>query len=172
LGAASSLGFSLISKPLYASHPSQIPEKTVKLYNQHTGEMLKSTYWVNGEVVDDSLEEISYLLRDHRTGEMIDIDVQLLDQVVQLQRLLESESEFNVISGYRSPKTNEMLRSHTDGVARNSFHTRGRAIDLRMPGKNIRNVYAAALKMRAGGAGFYRSGFIHLDTGVVRNWRG
>lgn len=112
------------------------------------------------------------MLRDHRSGDVHEIDRDLLDQLASLQRLLEvGKRPFHVISGYRSPKANAILAARSGGVATKSLHQQGRAIDVRMPGVELRALHRAALSMQAGGVGYYaRSNFVHLDTGRVRRW--
>lgn len=137
----------------------------------HTGARGKFTYWEKGDYVGDALLEISHFLRDFRTGEEKLIDQFLLDQLYLLQYFTESSRPYQVISGYRSKKTNEMLLRHTEGVDKNSFHLQGRAIDIRLADVDLRHLHRAALKMKAGGVGYYPgSGFIHLDSGPIRNW--
>ncbi|HEY5718916.1 MAG TPA: DUF882 domain-containing protein [Gammaproteobacteria bacterium] len=147
-------------------------ERRLVLRQLHTGEVLRTTFWADGDYVPDALAEISHLLRDHRTGEVQPIDRDLLDLLARLSQRLESRGEFHVISGYRSPKTNEALRrSGGGGVARRSLHMDGRAIDIRVPGRDLAQVRQAALALRGGGVGYYpNSRFIHLDTGRVRSW--
>ena len=146
-------------------------ERTLSFLNLHTGERLTSTYWAGGDFISDSLGEINHLLRDFRSGEVKPIDSRLLDTLHALHSTLESGEPFHVISGYRSPKTNQRLIDAGRGVAKRSLHTRGLAIDVRLPDRELRAVYRAARAMRAGGVGYYKkSNFIHLDTGRVRYW--
>ena len=117
------------------------------------------------------LERIDHILRDHRTGETKDIDVRLLDLLHRLARAVATDGPFHVISGYRSSKTNASLRSHGGGVAANSLHLLGQAIDIRLPGLKLRDLYKAAVDLRAGGVGIYpASDFVHVDVGRVRTW--
>ena len=150
------------------------PERQLSFYNTHTGESLKcATFWADGTYLADSLAEINRLLRDHRTGEIAPIDPNLLDQLFLLSRKLDSSAPLHVISGYRSPQTNDTLRRSGNGVARRSLHMDGRAIDIRLPGCDLKQLHAAAVNLQRGGVGLYQqSAFIHLDTGRVRNWRG
>lgn len=140
--------------------------------NTHTGESLDVVYREGPQYLSDALAEIDQVLRDHRSGEVHEIDRALLDQLARLQGLLEvGKRPFHVISGYRSPKTNAMLAARSGGVATKSLHLQGRAIDVRMPGVQLRALHRAALSMRAGGVGYYaRSDFVHLDTGRARRW--
>lgn len=137
----------------------------------HTGERLDATYWVDGALVSDELTAVDRLLRDFRSGDVKPIDVRLLDRLYALRRAMRSSAPFEVISGYRSPATNAELRRKSRAVAKNSYHMRGMAIDIRLPGRGITQPRHAALLQRAGGVGYYPSSrFIHLDVGPLRRW--
>ena len=141
------------------------------LLNTHTGERLDVVYRERGAYVDDALAAIDQLLRDHRTGDVAPIDRRLLDLVHRLGELTDARQPFHVISGYRSPATNARLAGASSGVARRSLHLDGRAIDLRLPGRDLLQLHRAALSLQAGGVGLYRgSDFVHVDTGRVRAW--
>ena len=147
------------------------PQRELSLRNLHTGENIKLTYWEEGDYLAESLREINHLLRDHRTGEVASMDRQLLDLLFYLENRLGRQGEFQVISGYRSPKTNELLRSKSSGVAKQSLHMQGRAIDIRLPGTELKQLRKAAMALKQGGVGYYqKSNFIHVDTGRVRYW--
>jgi uncharacterized protein YcbK (DUF882 family) len=119
----------------------------------------------------DELAAINHLLRDHRTGAVASIDTRLLTQLSLLQQKIDYAGDIHVISGYRSPKTNAGLQRASTGVAKRSLHMQGRAMDLRLPGIELKHLREAALSMRAGGVGYYpKSDFIHLDTGRARFW--
>jgi uncharacterized protein YcbK (DUF882 family) len=119
----------------------------------------------------DSLEYVNGYLRDFRTGESHNIDRDLLDQLYVLQQSVDSSGVFEVISAYRSPKTNAKLRNKSNGVAKKSLHMQGRAIDVRLTDVSTGNLRKAALAMKAGGVGYYKkSNFLHLDTGRFRTW--
>ncbi|WP_429884748.1 DUF882 domain-containing protein [Geoalkalibacter halelectricus] len=156
---------------LALSRPSP-RERALSFYNIHTGERLKNAiYWANGDYVDETLDDISFLMRDFRRNEVGAIDPELLDQVFSLRRAVGANNPVHIISGYRSPATNEMLARQSGGVARRSFHMDGRAVDLRIPGCDLQTVRRAAINMQRGGVGFYpRSDFVHIDTGPVRSW--
>jgi uncharacterized protein YcbK (DUF882 family) len=163
------LGASLAGAPVLARATPR--ERALTLYNTHTGEHLRATYWAEGEYVAAELSALNRLLRDHRSGTVHPIDRELFEMLHALEGLTGARGEFHVISGYRSPQTNAMLRAHSDGVAKSSLHTRGSAIDIRLPGTGLRDLHRAALQLRAGGVGYYPgSDFIHLDTGRVRAW--
>lgn len=151
---------------------AQIPEKTVSLYNIHTGESLtKAVYWAEGEFVPETLAEINFLLRDYRTGEVTEIEPQLYDLFFALRCKLGAAAPFHIISGYRSPATNARLRATSSGVARHSLHTQGKAADVRLPGVELKTLRKAAMALHRGGVGYYPdSEFVHIDTGRVRFW--
>ena len=147
-------------------------EKRIKLYHIHTGEHLDAIFWIDGEYIYDELVNIDYFLRDYRTDEVRKIDVKLLEYLYGIQRRLHANREFNILSGYRSPKTNDYLRHHSKGVAKHSFHMYGRALDIHLPGYHLSTLKYAALSLRRGGVGYYpKSHFIHIDTGAPRYWR-
>jgi uncharacterized protein YcbK (DUF882 family) len=147
--------------------------RTLTLEFLNTGERLKADYWVDGQYIHDELARIDKVLRDFRTGEVHPIEPKLLDLIHHLGRDLETESEFQIICGYRSPRTNAMLHDRSSGVAEKSLHMKGQAIDLRVPGRPLKHVHEAALKRGAGGVGYYaKSNFVHVDTGRVRRWTG
>lgn len=146
-------------------------ERKLRLYNLHTGESLTTTYWAEGKYLKHELASVNYFLRDYRNDTIDPIDPRLLDQVCLLQHKLAHKGTFHIISGYRSPQTNAWLRRHGNGVAKHSLHMEGRAIDLRLPGVELKHLRQVALAMRAGGVGYYpQSNFVHLDTGRPRFW--
>jgi uncharacterized protein YcbK (DUF882 family) len=128
-------------------------------------------YRENGVVLPAVLTEINRFLRDFRTGEEHDIDVQLLDALSTLYERFDGRGHFEVISGFRSPRTNEALRHVTTGVAKDSLHMSGRAIDVRLTSAATDELRAAAIALKCGGVGYYpESNFVHIDTGAVRSW--
>ena len=145
--------------------------RDLKLHNIHTDESFSETYWANGHYIPGAMAEIRHVLRDHRTNTEHAIDPALLDLLVVLRTRMQSQERFEVISGYRSPATNDMLCETTSGVARHSLHPHGKAIDIRLPGRELHWLRDAALKLKRGGVGYYAdSDFIHVDTGPVRHW--
>jgi uncharacterized protein YcbK (DUF882 family) len=145
--------------------------RKLSLNNLHTGEVCRVVFQENGAFDPDALAEINHILRDHRTGEVAEIDPNLLSLLSDLRRQLGSKRPLAVISGYRSPKSNAMLAAQSGGVAKRSYHMRGMAIDCRMPDVSLKHLHKAALKARRGGVGLYtRSGFVHIDIGPVRTW--
>jgi uncharacterized protein YcbK (DUF882 family) len=146
-------------------------EKHLHLYNIHTGEFVKTTFWQDGIYIPEAMDQLDHLLRDHRSGEATLMSRTLLEDIHSLQTLFKPNQAIEIISGYRSPKTNEKLRAQGRKVAKRSLHMQGKAIDIRIPGVNLRQVRHAALAMKSGGVGYYpKSGFIHLDVGRVRQW--
>ncbi|WP_292433557.1 DUF882 domain-containing protein [Methylobacter sp.] len=147
--------------------------KVLAFHNTHTGDQLKLTYFEQGRYIKDALHEINHLFRDYHDGSVHPIDPALLDQLYDLKHTLEVRKPFHIVSGYRSPATNADLRKHSDGVAKNSLHMQGRAIDIRIEGLDTRRIRNAAMAMQRGGVGYYaKSDFVHLDTGSVRTWTG
>jgi len=145
--------------------------RQLSFYHTHTRLSLDVVYYANGEYIDSALDDINRFLKDFRTGEMAEMNPQLLDLLHDVRNELGSEEAYEVISAYRSPKTNEMLRATTTGVAKKSQHLEGNAIDVRLRGVRTTNLRDAALHMERGGVGFYsRSDFVHLDMGPVRHW--
>jgi uncharacterized protein YcbK (DUF882 family) len=170
LVGCAALAGSLLVPSAYASIAKQ-SERRLTLRNLHTGERARITYWAEGTYLKESLQEVNQLLRDHRTGDVTQMDRELLDLLYRLQQGVESNEEFQVISGYRSPKTNAMLRTNSSGVAKKSLHMQGKAIDIRLPGTSLKHLRKAAIALQSGGVGYYpKSNFIHVDTGRVRYW--
>ncbi len=150
---------------------TQRAERTLALYNIHTGETLRRLYWADGSYLPDALTAINNLLRDHRTGEIKPIDPNLLDQLHAVAGQLDVREPFHIVSGYRSPRTNEMLRRGGHRIAKKSYHLKGRAVDVRLPGVGHDDLRRVARDLHGGGVGYYPdSGFVHLDTGPVRTW--
>ena len=146
-------------------------DRELSFYNTHTSEKLSAAFWSDGSYLDDGIEEISWILRDHRAGIANPMDPKLLELLHQLQAKVEHQGEFHIISGYRSPATNNMLNKKSSGVAKRSYHMLGKAIDVRLPGFDTSNLHKAAIALKGGGVGYYaNSNFVHLDVGRVRYW--
>jgi len=162
----------LAARGVFASTaPVPSRDRALSFYNIHTREKLCATFWSDGKYLDDGLDEISWILRDHRADIASPIDPDLLDLLYQLQSAIEHQGEFHVISGYRSPETNAMLARRSSAVAKHSYHMLGRAIDVRMPEFDTCKLRNAAISLKGGGVGYYPgSDFVHLDTGGVRHW--
>ncbi|MFV0292525.1 MAG: YcbK family protein [Paracoccus sp. (in: a-proteobacteria)] len=147
--------------------------RRISMYSPRTGESIDTVYWIDGKYIRDALNEINYFMRDWRTGQAIGIDPRAIDVAAASHRLLRTEEPYMMLSGYRSPKTNAMLRSRSRGVAKNSLHMSGKAADLRLKSRSVGQMYKAAVSCRAGGVGKYsRSNFVHMDCGPVRTWGG
>jgi uncharacterized protein YcbK (DUF882 family) len=147
--------------------------RLLSLVNTHTGESLRAEYFAASTYSSDALRRLNHLLRDHRSGESHAIDPKLFDAMHRLAELAQRDPEFEVISGYRSPASNAKLSAASSGVARNSLHMQGRAIDVRLRGVDCKRLRDLALTMQQGGVGYYpKSAFVHLDTGRVRSWSG
>jgi uncharacterized protein YcbK (DUF882 family) len=145
--------------------------RQLSLYHTHTRLSLDVVYYANGEYVDSALDEINRFLKDFRTGEITAINPQLLDLLHDVRNELGPDATIEVISAYRSPQTNEMLRATTNGVAKNSQHLKGNAIDVRLRGIRTTRLRDTAIRMQRGGVGFYpKSDFVHVDMGPVRAW--
>lgn len=147
--------------------------RRIRMYSGRTGESIDTVYWVDGKYVRDALNEINIFMRDWRTGQVIGIDPRTVDIAAASHRLLQTSEPYMMLSGYRSPKTNAMLRSRSSGVARNSLHMSGKAADLRLKSRSVNQMYKAASACRAGGVGKYSSSnFVHMDCGPLRTWGG
>ena len=168
--AAAAVG--TVMAPEVSEAALRAPPRQLTLLNLHTGERVRAEYWSKGRYQRDGLREIYRLLRDHRSGAVHPIDPKLLDLLHALTRKVGNRNPVHIISGYRSPETNALLREQDgSGVAQNSFHMQGKAIDLRVPGLSLRNLQRAALSLRGGGVGYYPdSNFVHVDVGPLRHW--
>lgn len=148
-------------------------DKQLSFYHTHTGKRLDVVYWRNGDYIPSALDQINRFLFDFRTGDKAEMDPELLDLIYELRATLGSDGAYQVVSAYRSPETNEMLRGRgaNSGVAKNSQHLLGKAIDVRLEGVRTNKLRDVALSMNRGGVGFYEtSDFVHLDTGRPRSW--
>jgi len=172
LGAAA--GLASVAAPSWAQTIDDIlAPRRAALNNTHTGESFNEVYYADGAYIPEALAEATRVMRDWRTGEECFIDPSLFDALHGIRQRLETPRPFLVISGYRSPKTNAMLRKQDHAVAEHSQHMLGKAIDIHVEGVALANLRDAALDLGAGGVGYYpRSGFVHVDTGRVRQWRG
>lgn len=148
-------------------------ERELSFYHTHTGKRLDVVYARDGAYVASALDEINHFLFDFRTGDAAEMDPELLDLIYDVREALGSDATYQIISAYRSPKTNEMLRgqSQNSGVARKSQHLLGKAIDVRLEGVKTATLRDQALAMKLGGVGYYEaSDFVHMDTGRPRSW--
>jgi uncharacterized protein YcbK (DUF882 family) len=146
-------------------------ERTLKFFHTHTGESLRVTYFRQGDYDPAAFAELRVFLAEWRDQEQHDLDPQLMDILWQLQQVTGKTDTWEVISAYRSPKTNEVLRSKSRGVAKNSQHHLGKAIDVRLRGLELEELHTSARNLKLGGVGYYaKSNFVHVDTGRVRYW--
>jgi uncharacterized protein YcbK (DUF882 family) len=145
--------------------------RRLKMYSGRTGERLDTVYWIDGNYIAEAIREINLFMRDWRTGTAIQMDTRTVDIMTAAHRLMEANEPYMLLSGYRSPETNAMLRSRSSGVARRSLHMVGQAADLRIEGRSTGQISRAAQACRAGGVGRYSgSNFVHMDCGPVRSW--
>jgi len=170
LGAA--LLFAVPTRAQDASAPP--PERSIRLYNTHTREDVSVVYFAAGAFDAAALEKLNHVLRDHRSGESGQMDPPLFDYLFDVAARAGVPPYFDVISGFRSAASNEMLRkTGGGGVAQNSLHMKAQAIDVRLREVSIEQLRDVALELKRGGVGYYpQSKFVHLDTGRVRTWNG
>jgi uncharacterized protein YcbK (DUF882 family) len=149
-----------------------VDERRLRMVHTHTGERADVVYKRAGELVDDGVAELNHVLRDFRRNEVHPYDPGVFDILADLQlEVGRPHGEYQIICGYRTPATNDMLRNRTTGVAEHSLHMAARAIDVRLPGTPTDRLRDTALAMKRGGVGYYHaSDFIHVDTGRVRRW--
>jgi uncharacterized protein YcbK (DUF882 family) len=182
LGAAATAA-ALLPRSLSAATPAEAGrpaatsvDKYLAFFNTHTRESLSTLYCCDGQYDPEALTKVNYLLRDHRANEVKPIDVHLLDLLYNLNKDLQTEEPYHVISGYRSPHTNQLLRARggkNTGVATRSLHMVGKAIDIRVPRVPLEELHKAAVALKKGGVGIYpSSNFVHVDVGRVRYWSG
>ena len=171
-GRNPSLFLSLLIILIFLASPAiALSERSLSFYNTHTRERLTVTYKRGGKYITESLKKINTILRDHRSGDIHPIDPQLMDYLYDLQTRVGNHGEVHIISGYRSPATNQKLRRKSKGVAGGSLHMQGKALDFRLPGTDTARLRDTARKMKRGGVGYYKkSDFIQIDTGRVRYW--
>ena len=176
IGLGLGLAFAADGVKAFSQSPEgagQSEPRAIDLHNLHTGEILQATYWDAGRYVPDALAAVNKVLRDFRTGDEHMMDPGLLDVLWAVRGKVDSRRPFQVISGYRSPKTNALLHERSGGVASNSLHMKGMAIDVRVEGVPLDHLHKAAINLGRGGVGYYpTSNFVHMDVGRVRRWNG
>jgi uncharacterized protein YcbK (DUF882 family) len=144
---------------------------SVAFTNQRSNETFSGVYRVGNKYLPQAFERINYVMRDVREDEVFPMDPRVIDIVALVHKHLDANEPYELLSGYRSPHTNSTLRSHSEGVAKRSLHMSGQAVDVRLGEVSARNIRQAAVKLGAGGVGFYpRSGFVHMDSGLFRTW--
>ena len=147
--------------------------RRIRMYSGRTGESIDTVYWIEGEYIKEALAEVNHFMRDWRTDQVTRIDPRTVDIAAASHRLMDVNEPYMMLSGYRSPATNAMLRSRSRGVAKSSLHMKGMAADLRLKSRSVNQMYQAASSCHAGGVGRYpRSNFVHMDCGQVRTWVG
>jgi len=163
----------MTSRSVFAQSAIITPERTLSFYNLHTGENLKTAYWVEGEYIPEALSDINHLLRDFRNDEIKPINLGLLNLLHDITQRLGTSKPIQLISGYRSSSTNAKLHDRSSGVAKHSLHMDGMAADIRIPGHDLSELHKVAAAMQGGGVGYYpKSDFVHVDVGRVRYWTG
>lgn len=163
------------ASPAFASAPAVQRNlgdfRSLHLVNPRTEESLNTVYWIEGEYIPEALSAIDVIMRDWREDLVHRIDPRTIDILAAAHRLLGCSEPFHIVSGYRSPKTNRMLRRQSRSVARNSYHLKGMAADIQLATRSVDQICSAALSLHAGGVGRYtRSEFVHVDSGPVRDW--
>jgi uncharacterized protein YcbK (DUF882 family) len=147
--------------------------RRIKMYSGRTGERIDMIYWIEGKYIKDAVKEVNYFMRDWRTDGVKSMDLRTVDIMAAAHNLLGVNEPYMLLSGYRSPQTNAMLRSRSRGVAKNSLHMKGQAADLRLGSRSVNQMARAAIACHGGGVGRYSgSNFVHMDCGVVRSWGG
>lgn len=147
--------------------------RRLRMYSGRTGEAIDMIYYANGRYIDEAVREVSYFMRDWRENKAIRIDHRTLDIMAASHRLLDVDEPYLLLSGYRTSRTNDMLRRRSGGVARRSLHLTGQAADLRLKSRSVNQIARAAQACSAGGVGkYFRSNFVHMDCGPVRSWTG
>lgn len=162
-----------VATPVAATRSVSHAPRWLKLHNIHTQEKLEAVYFDKGEYVPDAVQALDRVLRDYRTGDVYSMHPELFDTLSSLHQKTGSKSHFQVISGYRSPRTNAMLHERSGQVAKRSLHMDGKAMDVYLEDVALDRLRAAALDLGRGGVGYYPvSNFVHLDVGPVRRWVG
>lgn len=145
--------------------------RRIKMYSGRTGERIDMIYWIEGDYIKDAVREVHHFMRDWRTNDIKSIDLRTIDIMAAAHNMMDASEPYMLLSGYRSPKTNAMLRARSSGVAKNSLHLKGQAADLRLNSRSVNQMYRAASACKAGGVGRYSgSNFVHMDCGPVRTW--
>lgn len=145
--------------------------RRLRMTSARTGESIDTIYWIEGSYIKDAMREISTFMRDWRTNNVMTIDSRTIDIMAASHNLLDVNEPFMLLSGYRSPETNAMLRRRSRGVAKNSRHMKGQAADLRLSSRSVNQMFRAAKACAGGGVGRYSgSNFVHVDCGPVRTW--
>lgn len=167
----------LVAAPTYTATAGYLKGagdiRRIRMYSGRTGESIDTIYWIEGDYIPEVIKEINFFMRDWRNGKTVKMDQRNFDVMAAAHRLMDVSEPYMLLSGYRSPETNAMLRSKSGGVAKNSLHMKGQAADLRLKSRSVGQMASAAKSCSGGGVGAYsRSGFVHMDCGPVRTWGG
>ncbi|MDG1801339.1 MAG: DUF882 domain-containing protein [Paracoccaceae bacterium] len=145
--------------------------RRIKMYSGRTGERIDMIYWVDGDYIADAVKEVNFFMRDWRNSKTIQMDTRTIDVMAASHNLMDTSEPYMLLSGYRSPETNAMLRRRSSGVAKNSLHMRGQAADIRLSSRSVSQMARAAQRCSGGGVGRYSgANFVHMDCGPVRSW--
>lgn len=145
--------------------------RRIRMYSGRTGESIDTIYWIEGDYIKEAVNEITHFMRDWRDDSTRAMDLRNVDILAAAHSLMEVDEPYMLLSGYRSPKTNAMLRARSSGVAKNSLHMKGQAADVRLQSRSVSQMARAATACHAGGVGRYSSSnFVHMDCGPVRSW--
>ncbi|MCK0148937.1 DUF882 domain-containing protein [Marivita sp. S6314] len=145
--------------------------RRIRMYSGRTGERIDMIYWIEGKYIKDAVREVNHFMRDWRTNDVKSVDLRTVDIMAAAHNLMDATEPYMLLSGYRSPKTNAMLRRRGSGVAKNSLHLKAQAADLRLNSRSVNQMARAAAACKAGGVGRYSgSNFVHMDCGPVRSW--
>ena len=148
-------------------------DKTLKLYNIHTGESIQATFFSKDKFVDSEIERLDYFMRDYRINKSSQMDINLYSLLYAIQITSNTKKPIEILSGYRSKRTNDYLKRHKHHVAKHSYHILARAVDFKVKDRYIKDILKMSRLMEMGGVGYYpRNNFIHVDTGPIRNWIG
>lgn len=170
-GAAIGLGFAALPEEAIAQRLGNSGTRALAIRRAQTGESFQGVYWRDGRYDRDALQRLDLVLRDPGMDEATPMDPRLFDVLVTVQRALDSNDAWEVISGYRAPETNAARARQSRRVSRASLHMSGMACDSRLPGRNSVGIARVAADMQTGGVGLYRrDGFVHLDCGPARRW--
>jgi len=163
----------LVSSPSIVSASTSSPKgvRSLSLHSINTGEKIKADYWIDGQYQPEVLEQLNHIMRDHRCDKVCAIDHSLFDLLNQLTTKLGTNKEIEIISAYRAPESNAQMRNKSKGVAKKSYHIKGMAADIRIPGRSLGDLYRSARSLKEGGVAYYgKSRFVHVDVGPVRTW--
>ena len=145
--------------------------RSIHMRSTRSGETLNTIYWIEGQYINPALKEINWFMRDWRENKAVTMDRRTSDVIAAAHKRLDSSEAVMMLSGYRSPRTNAMLRSKSRRVAKDSYHIKGMATDFRIPSRSVSQIAKAALASRTGGVGkYYGSNFVHVDSGPIRTW--